>query len=379
MELLNASTFILKQSVTSATPLLLAGFGELLAERAGIIDIVIEGLMLMGAISAYAAAVIAPAVPSFMLSILLAVMLFLLFIFLAAVNIRFRARRITATTILSNLLIASLCASLSAFCIHLLHFPAALLIAPIAAILAGLLFVSLFAIITIWCRADQIVTGAALNILAFGTSTTIWHALQNYMTGPTPHNPPDKLFDAVPIPLLNQIPLIGPALFNQYALFYFVALLAIALAFLNKSRFGLIIKSLGDAPDACDAAGIPVRLWRTGLTLFAGACAGLAGAYLSTMRGHSFQVNMTAGQGFLVLALVIFGRWKLSGLIAGTLLFGALDGFQSYLAAIPGATTKVPHQLFDMLPYAATLIALALLTRSRAGPTYLAVPWPPDR
>jgi simple sugar transport system permease protein len=248
-----------------------------------------------------------------------------------------------------------------------------------ASILAGLIFVSLFAVITIRFRADQIVTGTALNILAFGTSTTLWHALQNYMTGPTPHDPPKMLFDRVALPFLSSIPLVGPALFDQYSLFYLVIVLATMLAIVNKTRYGLIIRSLGDAPDACDAAGIPVRAWRIGLTLFAGACAGLAGAYLSTMRGHSFQVNMTAGQGFLVLALVIFGRWKLSGLIAGTLLFGALDGLQSYLAAIPGATTKVPHQLFDMLPYAATLIALGVLTRSRAGPAYLAVPWPPDR
>jgi len=248
-----------------------------------------------------------------------------------------------------------------------------------AAILAGVLFVAVFALITVWFRADQIVTGTALNILAFGVSTTLWHALQNYMTGPTPHDPP-QLFDAISIPILRDIPFAGPVFFQQYGLFYFVVILGIALFMvLKQTRYGLIVQSLGDAPDACDAAGISVRLWRSGLVLFAGACAGLAGAYLSTMRGHSFQVNMTAGQGFLVLALVIFGRWTLSGLIAGTLLFGALDGLQTYLAAIPGATTRVPHQLFDMLPYAATLIALGVLTRSRAGPAYLAAPWPADR
>jgi general nucleoside transport system permease protein len=309
---LPAYTFVLKQSVTSATPLLLAGFGELLAERAGVIDIGIEGLMLMGAICAYGAAVLTgsawTAVP--------------------------------------------------------------------AAVLAGVLFVSLFAVVAIWCRADQIVTGTALNILAFGASTTLWHTVQMRMAAGAA---PPKLFDPAPIPGLSALPLLGPVAFQQYPLFYFVVLLGIALVLANRTRIGLTVKALGDAPDACDAAGISVRWWRTGLTLFAGACAGLAGAYLSTMRGHSFQVNMTGGQGFLVLALVIFGRWTLGGLVAGTLLFGTLDGLQSYLAAIPGATTAVPHQLFDMLPYAATLIALGVLTRSRAGPLYLAVPWPPER
>ncbi|MGN6367503.1 MAG: ABC transporter permease [Phycisphaerae bacterium] len=309
---LSPTTFILKQSVTSATPLLLAGFGELLAERAGVIDIGIEGLMLMGAIAAYSAAV----------------------------------------------LTGSAWAAIP------------------ASIAAGMIFASLFAAVAIWCRADQIVTGAALNILAFGASTTLWHALQSRLAaGATP--PP--LFEPLPLPFLHNIPILGPILFEQYALFYFVIALAITLALTTRTRFGLIIKSLGDAPEAADAAGISVRRYRTALALFAGATAGLAGAYLSTMRGHSFQVNMTGGQGFLVLALVIFGRWKLLGLIAGTLLFGALDALQSYLAAIPGATTTVPHQLFDMLPYAATLIALALLTRSRAGPLHLALPWPPDR
>jgi len=310
---LSPATFILKQSVTTATPLLLAGFGELIAERAGVINIGIEGLMLMGAICAYAAAVMTG----------------------------------TAWAAIP------------------------------ASILAGMIFVSLFAAVAIWCRADQIVTGAALNILAFGASTTLWHALQTRM-GTTGITPP-ALFEPLPIAGLSAIPFIGPVLFDQYALFYFVVLLAILISTLNRTRAGLIVTSLGDAPEACDAAGLSVRSWRTALTLFAGACAGLAGAYLSTMRGHSFQVNMTGGQGFLVLALVIFGRWKLSGLLAGTLLFGALDGLQSYLAAIPGATTTVPHQLFDMLPYAATLIALGVLTRSRGGPLFLAVPWPPER
>jgi simple sugar transport system permease protein len=156
-----------------------------------------------------------------------------------------------------------------------------------------------------------------------------------------------------------------------------VILLAIAAyLLLNRTRFGLIIRALGDAPDAADAAGIRVRLWRTGCVLTAGACAGLAGAFLSTMRTHSFQINMTGGQGFLVLALVIFGRWKIAGLIAGTLLFGALDALQTYFTGIPGAMQTIPHQLFDMLPYAATLLALAFLSRAKTAPLHLARPWP---
>jgi simple sugar transport system permease protein len=142
------------------------------------------------------------------------------------------------------------------------------------------------------------------------------------------------------------------------------------------TRVGLVVRALGDAPDACDAAGIRVRWWRTGLVVLAGGLAGLAGAYLSTMRGHTFQINMTDGRGFLVLALVIFGRWKLGGLVGVTCAFGAVDGLQSYLAALPGATKAVPHQVFEMLPYVATLGALGVMARGRAGPLWLGRAWP---
>jgi general nucleoside transport system permease protein len=148
---------------------------------------------------------------------------------------------------------------------------------------------------------------------------------------------------------------------------------------LRFTRLGLVIRALGDAPDACDAAGIRVRTWRTGVLLAAGGLSGLAGAFLSTMRGHSFAPNMTDGRGFLVLALVIFGRWNLGWFALATLAFGLVDSLQSYLSASPGATQMIPHDLFTMLPYLATLIALAMLARSQtrnASPLTLGKPWP---
>jgi simple sugar transport system permease protein len=315
--MLEAPGFVFKQSLTAATPLLLAGFGELLAERAGVINIGIEGLMLMGAIAGYAAAVVTGAA-------------------YAAVP---------------------------------------------AAIIAGMLFAALFALASVRFRADQIVVGTALNILAVGASTTAWRMLQLYMhPAAGAERAAPALFDPIAIPGLSRIPFVGPALFMQYGLFYFVVLMGVGLYLLLRfTGFGLIVRALGDAPEAADAAGISVMRWRSGLVLFAGATAGLAGAYLSTMRGHSFQVRMTGGQGFLVLALVIFGRWSIPGLVAGTLVFGALDALQSYLTSIPGATQKIPHQLFDMLPYAATLVALAVLSKNTSAPIHLAKPWPPER
>ncbi len=302
--------FIAKQSATSAAPLLLAGFGELLAQRAGVINVGIEGTMLMGAIAAYAGAVYAG----------------------------------TAAGAIP------------------------------AALLAGVGFGAIFAVIVVWFRADQIVTGTAIDILALGASTTLWRVLQNYIAA---GHPVPALFEPVAIPYLSQIPWVGGALFAQYFLFYVIVMVGMVLLLVMRyTRMGLVIRALGDAPDACDAAGIRVRLWRTGLLLFAGGASGLAGAYLSTMRNHSYQINMTNGRGFLVLALVIFGRWNVLGFAVGTLAFGAIDALQTYLAASPGATAQMPHQLFDMLPYAATLIALAIMSRSRTGPLFLGRAWP---
>jgi simple sugar transport system permease protein len=307
------TVFILQQTAMSATPLLFAGFGELVAQRAGVINVGIEGMMLMGAITAFGAAVTAGSAS----------------------------------------------------------------VALPAAAGVGLAMGALFALVVVWLRADQIVTGTAMNLLAAGASTTLWRMLQTYMGNG--HDVP-PLFERWTTPGLARVTLAGPPIaeiLNQYVLFHVMVPVGILLwLVMRNTRTGLIVRSLGDAPDACDAAGIRVRWWRTGLLLFAGMMAGVAGAYFSTMRGHTFQINMTNGQGFLVLALVIFGRWNILGFSVGTLAFGAVDAVQHYLAATPAATTRIPHQVFDMLPYAATLVALGILTRGRSGPAYLGRAWP---
>jgi ABC-type uncharacterized transport system permease subunit len=303
---MDAATLILKQTGSSVPPLLIAGFGELLAQRAGIINVSIEGTMLMGAVAAFAAANLAgAAAPAF----------------------------------------------------------------P-AAIAVGILMGALFALVTVWCRADQIVAGTALNILAAGASITLNKILPRQSV---------QLYDRLDPAFLQSIPAIGPALreiFAQYLLFYLALALALLLILLmTRTRAGLVIRALGDSPDACAAAGISVRWTRTTLLLLAGACSGIAGAYLSTMRNHDFVNNMTSGQGFLVLALVIFGRWNVLGFAAGILAFSLLDGIQSWLTLTP-AGQNIPRQLFDILPYAATLLALAVLTKSKSAPLHLGRPWP---
>jgi general nucleoside transport system permease protein len=314
---MNAATLILQQAATSATPLLVAGFGELPAQRAGVINVGIEGTMLMGAVTAYAAAVISGSAAA--------------------------------------------------------AFPAAMVV--------GLAMGALFALATVWCRADQIVTGTALNILAAGASMTIAGMLQQTMQRQHMAVPP--LYERLSFSWLGAIPGVGgwlETIFSQYALFYVAIVLAgLLYVVLTYSRLGLMVRGLGDAPDACDAAGIRVRWARTVLLLWAGAASGAAGAYLSTMRNHDFVNGMTSGQGFLVLALVIFGRWNIAGFVAGVLAFSVLDGFQSFFTSTPTGQEWVAPQyrhLFDMLPYLATLAALGVLSKSRGGPLCLGRPWP---
>ena len=141
---------------------------------------------------------------------------------------------------------------------------------------------------------------------------------------------------------------------------------------------------VGDAPEACHAAGVRVRLGRSMCLLFAGTCAGAAGAYLSIMQTHAFAADMTGGEGFVVLALVIFGRWKLPGLVGGCLFFGLINSLQQTLQtarytsqnSVLHALTHVPFQFFQMLPYLAAIAALAVMSRNSPGPRYINIPWP---
>ncbi len=315
-------TFISRQAVLAAAPMILAGTGELLAETAGVINIGIEGVMLLGCISAYLAA---------------------------------------ATTGSGAL-------------------------GLLAAIAAGLIAGSLFALVTVIGRADQIVAGAAMNLLAVGVSGSAWMLFQNARANA---NLPTSLplgagFAAFSPAWADHIPYFGPVLLHQYGLFYAAVLLAILAAIaLRYTRAGVILRALGDSPEACEAAGVGVKRWRFGVLLLAGACAGAAGAYLSIMRTHTFASDMTGGQGFVVLALVIFGRWRVWGLVAGCLLFGAVNSLQQSLqtlrytqhSAIMHALATLPFELFQMLPYVVALIALAILSRSAPGPRFLGIPW----
>jgi simple sugar transport system permease protein len=319
----NMLTFLSRQAVTAATPMILAGVGELVGELSGVINIGIEGTMLMGCIAAY-----------------------------------------TVTGVSGHGTVGLL-----------------------AAMAAGMVMAVIFAATSVWGRADQIVAGTAMDLLGVGLSGMIWMMYQNWREnlGFSTALPRGSGFSAVPIPVLHDIAYLGPVLFDQYALCYITIGLCVVIWWvLRRTRLGLIIRALGDAPEACHAAGVRVRLGRSMCLLFAGACSGAAGAYLSIMQTHAFASDMTGGEGFVVLALVIFGRWKLPGLIGGCLFFGLINSLQQTLQtarytsqnAALHALTHVPFQFFQMLPYLAAIIALAIMSRKAPGPRYINVPWP---
>ena len=300
---------LLAQAVTAATPLALAGCGELVAERAGLLNIGIEGMMLSGCVSAFA---------------------------------------VTAVTGNAWLGLG-------------------------AGIVSAMLMGAVFAVMAINARTDQIVAGMAINLLALGGSGVLWRALQDHqLTDLAPAAGFTRPWSGSSV--LAELPLLGPLVFNQYGLTVAtIGLLLLVWWILRGTRAGVVINALGEAPEAAAAAGEAVRRWRWMAVLFAAACAGAAGAFLSIMRTHAFVPEMTGGKGFVVLALVMFGRWQLGWLAAGCLLFGITDSIQQHLQSLPGSRA-LPYQFFQVLPYVVALGAVACLSRSAPAPNALAKP-----
>jgi simple sugar transport system permease protein len=239
------------------------------------------------------------------------------------------------------------------------------------AMAAGMLLSSLFALVALSFNANQVATGLALTIFGVGLSTFVGAAWVGK---------PLAGFEPLAIPLLSGLPLVGRALFGQDALVYlsFVLFAAIAWVIL-KSRVGLIVQAVGENPDAASAMGLPVLRVRTLAVLFGGAMAGLAGAYLSLAYTPMWAENMSAGRGWIALALVVFASWRVWRLLLGAYLFG----FASILYLVAqGLGLAIPSNLLAMLPYVATIVVLVLLSRDAIrtrlyAPVSLGQPWQP--
>ena len=276
--------------ITAATPLVYAAIGELVVERSGVLNLGIEGMMLVGAICSFATA----------------------------------------------------------------HYTGVASLGIVAGILSGMLMAALFAFLTLKLQSSQVATGLALTIFGIGVSALIGQSFVGIAySGLQP----------LAIPVLSDIPVIGRLLFNHDVLVYgsFVLVLLVSV-FLKWTHAGLILRSVGDSHNAAHALGIKVIRVRFLATLFGGACAGVAGAYLSMVYTPMWVENMSAGRGWIALALVVFAVWQPGRLLLGAYLFGGISILQLHGQALG---INVPSQLMSMLPYLVTILVLVLISRNR--------------
>jgi simple sugar transport system permease protein len=285
-------TGFLAAAVRISTPLLLAATGELVNERAGVINLGVEGAMLAGALaSAVGAVALGP---------------------WAGV---------------------------------------------LGAVLAGVAIAGIFAAVALGARADQIITGTAVTLASVGLTGAVYRRAFG-AGGPGLSLP---TFAPFPIPVLRDLPVLGPALFEQPGLTYLAWLLVpLAAWFLFRSWWGLALRATGESAEAARASGVPVRRVQVLATLAGGALAGLAGATLVLAQVGTFAEKMTAGRGFIAIAIVVLGRWRPLGVLLAALLFGGASALQFGVQAMGLA---LPYQLFLVLPHLLALAALAGASR----------------
>lgn len=305
MELLEA---IILAVLAASTPLLIAATGELMVERAGVLNLGVEGMMIVGAACGFAGA----------------------------------------------------------------FFTGSTFIGALCGILAGTMLSLIFAAMTLGLAVNQVATGLALTILGVGISGLIGAGFVGERITLAPH---------LWLPVLTGIPLIGKILFGQDGFVYFsIALIVAVYYFLYSTKAGLVLRAVGDNHVSAHALGYPVLRIRMLAVMFGGACAGLAGAYLPLAYTPFFIPGMTAGRGWIALALVVFASWQPVRLIAGAYLFGAVSILQLHAQ---GWGVGVPSQLMSALPYLATFIVLVLISRARTGgstaPAALGTVFVPDR
>lgn len=305
---MDALPLIIATILTAATPLMIAALGEHVVERAGILNLGVEGMMIMGAAVGFASAVTFDS---------------------------------------------------GAFGLF-------------AGALAGMALSSLFALLVVGFATNQVATGLALTILGLGLAGLIG---AGFVGQPRPP------MAQVAIPVLSDIPVIGPAFFRSDPVFFLSILLLIAVAwFLSRSRGGLLMRSCGENHAAAHALGLPVRRIRIYAILFGGLMAGLAGAYLSLIYTRFWSPGMTAGRGWIALALVVFAGGYVWRLVLGSYLFGGITVAQLHAQA---GAIALPSQLLSALPYLMTIAALLFLAisgRKGAGAAgSLGQPFAPER
>lgn len=282
---------LLASLLVAATPILLAGIGELVVERAGVLNLGVEGMMITGAIC------------GFMMTI------------------------ITGSPALGFVFAA----------------------------LGGAVLSLLFAILTQYALANQVASGLALTLFGLGLSSMLG---QEYVGLKPPSTP------KLDIPLLSDIPFLGTVLFNHDIIVYIgIALVAAVWATLKYTRVGLILRAVGENHDAAHALGYKVVRIRVLAIMFGGACAGLGGAYFSLIRVPQWTEGMTAGAGWIALALVVFASWKPWRVLLGAWLFGGVTVLQLNFQA---AGVAIPVEYLSMSPYIITIVVLVIMSADKS-------------
>lgn len=220
---------------------------------------------------------------------------------------------------------------------------------------AGALLAAIFGVLVIWLNTNQYATGLALSLFGGGFSA---FAGINYVQEKLPERP------TFSIPVLGDIPLVGTALFRQHPMVYLtIALVAWLVWFLYRSRAGLVLRSVGESPESAHALGYPVRRIRLLAVVAGGALCGLSGAYLAIIYTPLWVEGVVAGRGWIALALTTFATWRPARVLLGAYLFGGVTMLQFHLQ---GSGVEIASEFLNMLPYLATIVVLALISRNPA-------------
>lgn len=300
---------VLLTIVTASTPLLLAAIGELVTERAGVLNLGVEGMMVVGAVAGFGVA----------------------------------------------------------------FSTGSLVWGVLAAAAAGMALAVLFGVLTLNLVANQVATGLALTLLGLGLAG---------LAGDRFVGQPGLRLPALHIPGLSDLPYVGPLLFGQDALVYLSFALAAAVSWvLFRTRAGLVLRAVGDNHASAHALGYSVLQVRWAAVLFGGACAGLGGGYMSLAYTPQWVENMTAGRGWIALALVVFSSWLPGRLVIGAYLFGTVSILGLFAQAVG---IGIPSQILTSLPYLVTIAALVVISRRRGAaradtPACLGQSFVPDR
>ncbi len=289
-----------------ATPLIFGTLGELICERAGVLNLGIEGIMTAGAMAGWMA----------------------------------------------------------------VYQGADLWTGVVFAFAIGMIFGFIHGLFTVPLGLSQHVTGLGLTLLA----TSLAYFTYRMILPDVPSPPRIEAFQPFAIPILSEIPFIGPALFKQTALTYlaFVSVAVVGLV-LYKTPLGLALRAVGENPAAAEAQGIDVYVMRIGAVMIGSGFMAIGGAFLTMSAFNAFFFEMIAGRGWICIALVVFASWRPGKALLGALLFGAFDAFQVRLQQALGG--DIPYQIFLMLPYAFSILALIVMSRRAAYPKALMVPY----